>query len=140
VLDDDGTGKFRVSPERTGYFWVEVAATDQQTAAASDAMRTRVRWKVKVDSREYTAVKRETVTLAAALSPAQAGVTVRLQKFTDDGWSTIRKITTDGNGRIEGNVRVLKPKTVVYRFVAGNNDGYIRGVSPKITLEVTSGS
>jgi len=140
VLDDDGTGKFRVSPERTGYFWVEVAATDQQTAAASDAMRTRVRWKVKVDSRDYTAVKRETVTLAATLSPARPDVTVRLQKRTDDGWKTIRKVTSDENGRIEGNVRVLKPKTVVYRFVAGNNDGYIRGVSPKITLEVTSGS
>jgi len=47
-------------------------------------------------------------------------------------------VTTDDAGRFEANVRVLRPQEVSYRFVAGRADGLIRGVSPRITLQVTA--
>jgi spore germination protein YaaH len=139
TLDADGKATFAVPVERTGYFWVEVAATSQHTAGSSDPVRTRVRWQVVPQERAYTTVTRQPVALAAGILPGIEGVKVRVQKRTSSGWKTLRVLPTDSSGGVSTNVRVLKPKTVTYRFVAGNAEGLVRGVSPKVTLEVTAG-
>lgn len=139
TLDSQGAGFFRAPVEQTGYFWVEVAESDGRTAAESGPLRTRVRWRVAPDTRQLSSSAGESVTLSGAVRPEQAGIRIRVQRRTDSGWRTLRRVTTDEAGRFEANVRVLRPQTMTYRFVAGRADGLIRGVSPRITLEVTGG-
>lgn len=139
VLDRSGAGAFTVDVERSGYFWVEITATSTTRAAESGPVRTKVRWKVSPDSRALTAVTGGQFTLAGAIAPQAEGVTIRIQKRSGDRWRTIRKVVTDPTGRFASDVRVLKPKEMTYRFVAGNGDGFVRGVSPKVTVTVTSG-
>jgi len=138
TLDAGGAGTFRAPVEQTGYFWVEVAETDSHSAVSSGPLRTRVRWKVTPESRELSSLAGESITLSGAVTPERNGVTIRVQRRTDSGWKTLRRATTDDAGRFEANVRVLRPQEVSYRFVAGRADGLIRGVSPRITLQVTA--
>ena len=138
TLDAEGTAIFRAPVERTGYFWIEVAETDSHTAAATGPMRTRVRWKVTPEARELSAPAGESVVLSGAVAPERSGIRIRVQKRTESGWTTLRRVTSDESGRFTANVRVLRPQEVNYRFVAGAKDGLIRGVSPRITLQVTA--
>lgn len=139
ILDGDGAGTFRTPVEQTGYFWVEVDVTDTTSAAAAEPQRTKVRWKVVPDSRQPTTIAGQSFTLAGSIAPQAEGVTIRVQKRSGDRWRTFTKVTTDATGRFTADVLVAKPKTMTYRYVAGNADGYVRGISAKVTLTVTSG-
>lgn len=139
TLDSQGAGFFRATVDETGYFWVEVAETDGRTAAESGPLRTRVRWRVAPDARQLSSPAGEPITLSGAVRPERSDVTIRVQRRTDSGWRTLRRVTTDEAGRFEADVRVLRPQTMTYRFVAGRADGLIRGVSPRITLQVSAG-
>lgn len=138
TLNARGAATVRVPVERTGFFWVDLAPSDGHSSAQAGPLRTRVSWRVTPGERDVTAVAGETTRLSGEIAPQRGGVTIRLQRQTDSGWRNLRRVTTDDSGQFAGNVRVLRPQTATYRFVAVASDGLIRGISPQITLRVTA--
>ena len=135
-LDSSGKATFRTPVTESGRFWVTVAATTQTGAGESSATVTKAAWRVSKDDKSLSTTVREPVAVSAQVSPGVAGVSVRVQRKSNDGWKTVKKLNTDADGTVSTQVSATKPKQLRVRFVAVSSQGYVGGRTGAITIEV----
>jgi hypothetical protein len=130
-----GAYSFTVKPDSVTRYRADAKT---HPAASSPLATLSVRWKVTRTVSTRTPKKGSRVRFSGSVSPAHAGGTVKLQKRTASGFTTVKTTTlaaaTTTSSSYSLRVRVSKNGT--YRVRVDGDGAHLTGTSRRVTLKV----
>ena len=137
VLDAQGTAVFKVPVERSGSWSAAISGSKTRSPGESETVTTRARYAVDAQASSLRPKVRTPVTLTATMRPVAEGTSVALQRRSLDGvWTTIKTVTTDGEGQATVSVQPTTVAKIRYRFLIAATGDLDEGISRVLALEV----
>lgn len=132
-----GTVAFTYKPSVNGQFRLKSAPSWTYAAAASEAVTTAVRWRVRAALDDATIAQGTQAVLRGTVGPVRSGTRIERQRLVAGTWVTVAATTPSTTGAYAFRFTPEQAGSYTYRVLVPGTDRNATGSSPTLTLTVS---